>query len=123
MTTVQSVYPRWLRQRVALTGALRLGDASALPVHIVDLSAGGAFCETDHRAHAGGPAQLSLDLPDGALNLEAVVTRSGTALRGALHPELDGLVVRAPGIGLRFVSLRAAGRERLLAYLTAVREG
>jgi hypothetical protein len=122
MTTIQSVYPRWLRQRVELTGELQLGPGPGLAVHVVDLAVGGAFCETDRRAPAGAAARLTLDLPEGPLTVDAVVTRSGTALRAALHPDLDQLVVRAPGVGLRFLSLRADARKRLEAFLTAVRE-
>lgn len=123
MTTIQSVYPRWLRQRVALTGALALGRGAAEAVHIVDLALGGAFCETDHRAPAGSAAQLTIDLPDEPLIVEAVVTRSGTALRVEQSPELDELVVRAPGIGLRFLSLRPDARRRLQRHLDSIREG
>lgn len=121
MTTVQTVYPRWLRQRVELTGGLQVGGRTDA-VHVVDLAVSGAFCETDRRAPAGAVARLTLDLPDGPLTLDAVVTRSGTALRGALHPELDQLVLRAPGMGLRFVSVRSDARQRLEQFLDAVRE-
>ncbi|MBS2029212.1 MAG: PilZ domain-containing protein [Deltaproteobacteria bacterium] len=122
MTTVQSVYPRWLRQRVELTGSLQLGPSPGVDVHVVDLSVGSAFCETERRSPAGAAARLTLDLPEGSVTVDAVVTRSGTALRAALHPELDQLVVRAPGVGLRFLSVRSETRKRLEAYLTAVRE-
>lgn len=121
MTTVQTVYPRWLRQRVELTAGLQVGGRTEA-VHVVDLAVRGAFVETDRRAPAGSVARLTLDFPDGPLTVDAVVTRSGTALRSALHPELDQLVVRAPGIGLRFVSLRSDARARLESFLTAVRE-
>jgi hypothetical protein len=116
-------YPRSLRLRLELTGELRLGQHAPVAVHVIDLSQRGAFVETEATAPSGEAARLTLDLPDGPLRIEAVVAREGTALREAVHPDLDTLVVRAPGLGLRFVSLREAERQRLEAFLAQVREG
>jgi hypothetical protein len=123
MPTAPATYPRSLRLRLDLTAELRLERAPPLAVHVIDLSQRGAFVETETTAPSGAAAQLTLDLPEGRLRIEAVVARVGTALRDAVHPDLDALVVRAPGLGLRFVSLRERERLRLEALLAQVREG
>jgi len=122
MTSIQSVYPRWLRQCVALQGSVRLGGGDPEPVRWIDLSVRGAFCETPRTAPPGEPAHAVLELPDGALTVQAVVTRSGTALRDAPHPELDQRRIRVAGMGLRFVSLPADVQRRLEQFLSALGE-
>ena len=121
MAAMAGSLPRDLRLRLDLAAQLVLGSAAPVCVHVIDLSTRGAFVETDAAAQPGASAQLRCELSEGELRLDAVVVREGSSLRDAVHPELDALVVRVPGVGLRFVSLRKGERLRLAALLRQVR--
>jgi hypothetical protein len=136
MAPSPTAYPRSLRIRLDMPARLALrpltpsdaADAGTAeppshPVQLVDLSPRGAFVETSLLAKAGASAKLDLVLFDGPLQVEAVVARVGTALKDIDPAELDALVVRVRGLGLRFVSLRAEERKRLENHVRKAREG
>ena len=123
MAPSAATYPRTLRTRLDLPATLGLAGFQPVAVQVIDLSQRGGFVETDLTAPPGTAASLRLELPEGPLSVEAVVARVGTALREAPHPDLDALVVRARGLGLRFVSLCDQERQRLERHLIAEREG
>lgn len=127
MGTSPALHPRDLRLRLDLPAQLQLGSQDPAPVHVIDLSAKGAFVETDLVASSGTAAVLVLDADAdadaGGLTLDGVVMRAGSSLRDAVHPDLDALVVRAHGLGLRFVSLSTGVRGKLGELLTRIREG
>lgn len=115
------LYPRSLRWKVELTGEVQPVEGASFAVHVIDLSLEGAFVETDEQLEPGAAVALTLDLPGEVMTVEASVVRVDTTLRDAPHPELDALVVRAPGLGLRFHSVRSRDLRKIRTLLERAR--
>ncbi|MHB8416565.1 MAG: PilZ domain-containing protein [Myxococcales bacterium] len=111
------------RKRTAAPVRLLRAESQPLTGTLLDISASGAFVEVEPAPDVGTAVEVELLATAGALRLRGQIVRTGQMKRELHHPAMEHLIVRVPGVGLRFDALAAEQRLRLGQFLSTLEEG
>ncbi len=111
------------RQRTAQAVQLQPPAGAPVEARLLDISRSGAFLELAASLEVG--ATIEVRLPpsrEGPLQLAGTVVRKGKMDKPLRHPEVEHLLVRVPGVGIRFAPLAPEQSIRLLQFLSLLEE-
>ncbi|HUB07553.1 MAG TPA: PilZ domain-containing protein [Myxococcales bacterium] len=116
--------PAQTRKRTTTPVRIHRSGTEPLAATLLDISPSGAFVELEAPLEVGTPLEVELQIPaDGALRLAGTVVRQGRMAKPMPHPKIEHLVVRVPGVGLRFEGLAANQTLQLGQFLSTLEEG
>jgi autonomous glycyl radical cofactor GrcA len=120
---VTDAYHRRLRTAQAVQLVPPAGDP--IEAMLLDISRSGAFLELASPIDVG--VAIEVRLPASApettpLQLAGTVVRKGKMDKALRHPVLEHLIVRVPGVGIRFAPLAPEQSTQLLQFLALLEE-
>lgn len=115
---------RAVRYRCDLEALLSLPDGRRKGARILELSASGAFVQTELELEFGQPLRVYFDLPgsDDPFFADATVARIGKGQYDVKHPSVENLIVLRPGVAVAFTGIPEGEEGRLLGFLELLDE-
>lgn len=114
-------------RRLRTAQAVQLVPTAGGPIEamLLDISRSGAFLEVASPLELGATIQVrlpALDPEAATLQLAATVVRKGRMDKPLRHPDVEHLIVRVPGVGIRFGPLAPEQSTDLLKFLALLEE-
>lgn len=115
---------RAVRYRCDLEALISLPDGRRVPGRVLELSASGAFVQTELEVEFGQALRVYFDLPgsDDPFFADGKVARIGKGQYDVKHPSVENLIVLRPGVGVRFTGLPEGEEGRLHGFLELLDE-
>jgi hypothetical protein len=114
---------RAIRYRCELIAKLLLDSGAKPTARVLEISASGAFLETDLKLTPGQKLHLSLPLPDGDPWLvTCTVVRAGRKPRELQHARVENVTVSRSGFAVSFDAVSDEIAPRLKSYLDRLDE-
>jgi autonomous glycyl radical cofactor GrcA len=118
---VSDAYHRRLRTAQAVQLVPMAGEP--IEAMLLDISRSGAFLELAGSIEVGSTIQVRLPTsPTTPLQLTGTVVRKGRMDKPLRHPDVEHLLVRVPGVGIRFAPLAPEQSTLLLQFLSLLEE-